>query len=349
MIKVLIVEDSLVAQQMLTHILNGDPAIQVIGTASSGAEAIKFVNKTKPDVITMDFYLPDTNGLQVAREIMETKPVPILIVSATWNADQYSEAFSLMEAGAVGTLKRPPGPGHPEHESLSAQLIQQVKSMSEIKVVRRSSKYKATQFEAAQIPYMVRRIVAIGASTGGPPVLDTILSRLPGEFPYPILIVQHIADGFLDGLVNWLQPKCAIKVGIAKSDQKLEGGNVYIAPDHYHLGVNAREQICLSKAPPEHGIRPSVCHLFRSVADVYGSRAIGILLTGMGKDGADGLQVLRSKGAVTIAQDKDTSAVFGMPNEAIKLGAAQYILSPDKIAESLISQQDVNKTEKRSV
>jgi two-component system, chemotaxis family, protein-glutamate methylesterase/glutaminase len=342
MIKVLIVEDSIVAQQLLTHILNGDPEIQVIGTASNGAEAIKFVNKTKPDVITMDFYLPDANGLQVAREIMETKPVPIIIVSATWTSDQYSEAFSLMEAGAVGTMKRPPGPGHSEHESLALELKQLVKSMSEIKVVRRSPKYKAKQFEVAQIPYMVHRIVAIGASTGGPPVLDTILSKLPTDYPYPILIVQHIADGFLDGLVNWLQPKCKLQINVAKQNEKLAVGHVYIAPDHHHLGVTAQERILLSNGEPEYGIRPSVCFLFRSVAQTYGSRAIGILLTGMGKDGAEGLQTMRSKGAITIAQDQDTSAVFGMPNEAIKLGAAQFILPPDKIAQSLILQQ--NKT-----
>lgn len=339
MIKVLIVEDSLVAQQLLTHILNGEPGIQVIGTASNGAEALKFVNKTKPDVITMDFYLPDANGLQIAREIMETKPVPIIIVSASWNADQYSEAFSLMDAGAVGTMKRPPGPGHPEHETLAQELIRLVKSMSEIKVVRRSAKFKGKQFEAAQIPFMTRRIVAIGASTGGPPVLDTILSQLPADYPYPITIVQHIADGFLDGLINWLQPKCKLKIEVAQSNQQMEAGHVYIAPDHHHLGVSPQEKIALSDAEPEHGIRPSVCYLFRSVAQVYGSRAIGILLTGMGKDGAEGLHLLREKGAITIVQDKDTSAVFGMPNEAIKLGAAQFILPPDKIAQSLILQQ----------
>ncbi len=339
MIKVLIVEDSLVAQQLLTHILNGEPGIQVIGTAATGAEAIKFVNKTKPDVITMDFYLPDANGLQVARQIMETKPVPIIIVSATWTADQYSEAFSLMDAGAVGTMKRPPGPGHSEHESLAQELIQLVKSMSEIKVVRRSAKFKAKQFEVAQIPFMVRRLVAIGASTGGPPVLDTILSQLPADYPYPIVIVQHIAEGFLDGLVNWLQPKCKLKIHIAENNQPIEAGHVYIAADHHHLAVTSQERLLLSNAEPENGIRPSVCFLFRSVAKTYGSRAIGILLTGMGKDGATGLQLMREQGAITIAQDQDTSAVFGMPNEAIKLGAAQFILPPEKIAQSLILQQ----------
>ncbi|MBS1954080.1 MAG: chemotaxis-specific protein-glutamate methyltransferase CheB [Cyanobacteria bacterium SZAS-4] len=342
MIKVLIVEDSLVAQQLLTHILNGEPGIQVIGTAATGAEAIKFVNKTKPDIITMDFYLPDANGLQVARQIMETKPVPIIIVSATWTADQYSEAFSLMDAGAVGTMKRPPGPGHSEHESLSQELVQLVKSMSEIKVVRRSAKFKAKQFEVAQIPFMVQRIVAIGASTGGPPVLDTILSQLPADFPYPIVIVQHIAEGFLDGLVNWLQPKCKLKIHIAENNLPIEVGHVYIAADHHHLAVTPQERLQLSDAEPENGIRPSVCFLFRSVAKVYGSRAIGILLTGMGKDGAAGLHLMREQGAITIAQDQDTSAVFGMPNEAIKLGAAQFILPPEKIAQSLLLQQANN-------
>lgn len=338
MIKVLIVEDSIVAQQLLTHILNTDPEIQVIGTALSGVEALQFVNKHKPDVITMDFHLPGPNGLQVAREIMETKPVPIIVVSATWTADQFSEAFELMEAGTVATIKRPAGIGHPEHETLSQQLIQLVKSMSEIKVVRRSARYKPKQFDTAPIPFMGQRVVAVGASTGGPPVLNTILSSLPASYPYPILIVQHIADGFVDGLIHWLTPKCKLPITIAKHGTKLTSGHVYIAPDGHHMGITPTEHIFLSDAEPEHGIRPSVDFLFRSIAETCGPRAIGILLTGMGKDGADGLLVMKSAGAITIAQDKDTSAVFGMPAEAIKMGAAQFILPPNKIAQSLIVQ-----------
>jgi two-component system, chemotaxis family, protein-glutamate methylesterase/glutaminase len=339
----LIVEDSLTAQQLLTQILNSDPEIAVIGTALDGDEALKFLNKAKPDVITMDFHLPGDNGLKVARQIMETKPVPIIIVSATWTDDQFSCAFELMDAGAVGTVRRPAGPGHPDYEATSSALRQLVKSMSEIKVVKRSARFKPKSGDSALIPQLGQKVVAIGASTGGPPVLATILSSLGDSYPYPILIVQHIGGVFLDGLVSWLRTKCSLPIEVGKAGTVLQGGHVYIAPDGLHMGVTGGDQIFLSDDDACHGVKPSADFLFRSVAQSYGPRAIGILLTGMGADGAEGLSIMHKKGAVTIAQEKLSCAVFGMPAEAIRLEAAQFVLVPEKIGQSLIAHATKNK------
>ena len=181
-------------------------------------------------------------------------------------------------------------------------------------------------------------MIGIGASTGGPPVLQTILAALPKDFPVPLLIVQHIAPGFVAGLVEWLNQTTGLKVHVAAYGVQPLPGHVYLAPDDFHMGIRAGGEIALSREQPENGLRPAVAHLFRSLADVCGPRAVGVLLTGMGKDGALELKKLKDCGAFTIAQDRETSVVHGMPGEAISLGAAVRVLPADKIAAALIEQ-----------
>jgi two-component system chemotaxis response regulator CheB len=178
--------------------------------------------------------------------------------------------------------------------------------------------------------------VAIGTSTGGPPVLQTILSGLPADFPAPVLIVQHIAAGFVTGLAEWLDQTTGFPVRIAAHGEPMEAGRAYLAPDGYHLGAGAQRRIALSRSEPENGLRPAVSFLFRSVAEQCGARAVAVLLTGMGKDGAEELKQLHDLGAVTIAQDAASSAVYGMPGEAMKLRAVRYSLAPDRIPAALI-------------
>jgi len=346
MIRVLVVEDTPVVQEFLVHILNSDPEIQVIGTANNGEEAIETVKHKKPDVITMDINMPKMNGLDATRRIMETHPTPIVIVSGSWDTKEVETTFRAIDAGALACVQRPAGIGHPDHEATVKELIQTVKLMSEVKVVRRWTRYR--QVEAApvistpaavdikQIPAEIR-IVAIGASTGGPPVLQTILKGLPKDFPVPILIVQHMAQGFTQGLAEWLAQSTGFSVHIAVDGEYLLPGHAYIAPGGFHMKVEIGNQITLSKDKPEDGLRPSVSYLFRSVASAFGKNAVGILLTGMGKDGAEGLKLIKEKGAVTIAQDKESSVIFGMPGEAVKLNGATYVLSPDKIVAVLTS------------
>ncbi len=341
MIKVLVVEDSPVVREFLVHILGADPGIQVIGTANDGEQALEAVARKRPDVITMDIHMPKLDGLEATRRIMETHPTPIVIVSGSTDPREVATTFRAMEAGAVAVLRRPAGIGHPDHEATARDLVQTVKLMSEVKVIRRWPKAgrqpevsRPAEARRAQVEGKVK-VIAIGASTGGPPVLQTILAALPGDFPVPVLIVQHMAAGFTQGFVQWLAQTSSLPVHLATHDETIRPGHVYVAPDEFQMRVERSGKIVLTKDEPENGLRPSVSYLLRSVAEVYGRDAVAGLLTGMGRDGAEELKRLKEKGAVTFAQDKDSSVVHGMPGEAIKLDAATLVLPPEKIAATL--------------
>jgi two-component system, chemotaxis family, protein-glutamate methylesterase/glutaminase len=338
MIKVLIAEDSIVTQELLRFILESDDNIEVVGIASDGEEAIRMAHNTAPDVITMDIIMPKMDGYEATKKIMETYPVPIILISATCNPKELETTFQAIEAGAVAVLEKPNGPGHPDYDNLVENLIQMVKLMSEVKVVRRWSRSQKERTPVKSVPKaeysqeQLIKIVAIGASTGGPTAIQKILSELPKDFPAPILIVQHIVAGFIEGLAEWLKLTTSLPIIIAGHGERLLKGHVYIAPDGYQLKVESNATICLTRDEPEHGLRPSVSYLFRSVAKAFGPNAVGVLLTGMGKDGAQELKLMRDSGAATIAQDEESSVIHGMPGEAIKLGAALHVLSPEKIA-----------------
>lgn len=339
MIKVLIVEDSQVVQALLEHILTSDPEILVIGKVANGLEAIDFLaDGNKPDVITMDIHMPKMNGFEATRQIMETKPVPIVIISASWNPEDVEKTFQALAAGAVAVLEKPMGLSHPNYDKMARNIVETVRAMSEVKVIRRWAQTRPRPQQPVQLDETaVRRsreirCVAMGVSTGGPSALQTIFSRLPADFAAPILVVQHITEGFLPGMVEWLQKNTNLKVLIAEQGQTPLAGNVYFAPDGLQMGIDQDGRIALREEIPEHGSCPSVSYLLRSVANVYGAQAIGVLLTGMGKDGARELKLLHEKGGITIAQDKDSSVVHGMPGEAIRLGGVTHILSPDEIA-----------------
>ncbi|MCM2358341.1 MAG: chemotaxis-specific protein-glutamate methyltransferase CheB [Geobacteraceae bacterium] len=341
MIKVLIVDDSASVRLFLEQIFSADPGIRVVGTAANGQEAIAAVERLNPDVVTMDIYMPLMNGLDATRTIMENHPVPIVIVSGNLDPEEVLTSFRAMEAGALVALAKPRGAGHPDHEREVASLVLMVKLMSEIKVVKRwprggkalpSPRAAARRgAEAAGQP----QLVAIGASTGGPMAIQTVLTGLGGHFPVPVLIVQHMAPGFVRGFAEWLALTSPLPVRVACHGELILPGRAYVAPDGFHLLVEAGGRLRLGGGPPDNGLRPSVSSLFRSVAEVYGRNAAGVLLTGMGRDGVDELLLLKQKGAVTIAQDQASSVVYGMPAEAVRIGAADYVLPPDRIAATL--------------
>jgi two-component system chemotaxis response regulator CheB len=352
-VKVLIVDDSKVSRDLLSHIYNGDPGMQVVGTAADGREALEFIARTIPDVVSMDVEMPRMNGFECTRAIMAQHPVPIVIVTSVVNPNDVKASFTAMTAGALAVVAKPPGPGHSTYDAAVARLRTTLKSMAEVKVVRRRPKLgeiegKApessspprplpSRFPPRATPVKRPTIVVMGVSTGGPPALHRILSALPAPFPLPVVIVQHIAAGFLEGLCHWLAESTGHPVAIAVNGATPEPGTFYFAPDDSHLGFDSKGRFVLSSAPPENGLRPSAAHLFRSAAAMFGAKAVGVILTGMGRDGADELKLMRDAGSITIAQDQESSVVHGMPGEAIALGAARHVLAPDEIAALLTS------------
>ncbi len=343
MINVLVVEDSPVVREFLIHVLSADPDVSVIATAHNGEEALDLVRRHRPDVITMDIHMPKLNGLEATRLIMETNPTPIVIVSGSETTQEVAFTFDAMDAGALAVLRRPAGIGDADHQATAQDMVQTIKLMSEVKVVRRWPRVPAARpalrpahlglaRESARL-----RVVAIGASTGGPSAIEAILAALPANFPVPILIVQHMTAGFIGGFVQWLTHTSSLPVHVAVNGELLLPGRVYVAPDEYQMKVERDGKIALTKDEPEHGLRPSVSYLFRSIAEVYGCDSVAGLLTGMGRDGAPELRLLKEKGAITFAQDKDSSVVHGMPGEAIRLDAAMLVLPQEKIAAVLMN------------
>lgn len=342
MIRVLIVDDSLTLREYLKEIFIMDGRFEVVGEARDGLEAITKVKTTRPDVVTMDIQMPGMDGYEATRKIMEEHPVPIVIVSAAWIPEEVESTFKAMKVGAVAGVRKPEGIGSRGYQSDVSDLLNIIKLMSEVKVIRRRPQSKNRQNIHKEIIKQTEpvkksnyEILAIGASTGGPPVLQNILSQLSPGLSVPIVVVQHITSGFVNGLVDWLEKTTPFSVHVATEKHLLQPGKVYFAPDNMHMGVRSNKSVYFSDAPPEHSIRPSVSFLFRSVCKSFGEKSIGILLTGMGKDGAKELKQMYDNNAITIAQDKATSTVFGMPGEAIRLNGARYVLSPENMVRRL--------------
>lgn len=340
-IRVLIVDDSAVSRELLRRVLESDPGIEVTGCAHSGTEALAALLDAKPDVVTMDIHMPGMDGFEAARQIMETQPLPIVIVSASFDRDDVAKTFRAMEAGAVAAIEKPRGPGDPAHAAMARRLVDTVKAMSEVRVVRRWPRQRVEVARPARVepPRTCGevRLLAIGASTGGPPVLQTVLAGLPKPCPVPVVIVQHISAGFVQGLADWLSSTTGMSVQLAQHGELAQPGLAYLAPDGCQTSITSHFRIVCGAEPAEHGLRPSVSFLFRSVAQNFGANAAGVLLTGMGCDGAEDLKRMRDVGAVTFAQDKESSIVHGMPGEAIRLGAAAHVGSPERIAALLSS------------
>lgn len=349
MVKILIVEDSPVMQEFLTYIINSEPGFQIVGVVSDGIQAVEAVKTLKPNVIAMDWQMPNLDGKEATRVIMETNPTPIVIVTGSQAVKDVAVTFSLMEAGALAIVKKPHAINHPDYKNDVVQLVQTLKLMSEIKVVRRFTRMKREfpgEKPILEKPIQEKskiKIVAIGASTGGPIVLQKILSGLPRNFPFPLMIVQHISPGFVEGFVEWLSKTTNFPLHVAKNGDVPLPGHGYVAPDSFHMGVDGESRIILSNHPPENGLRPSVAFLFRTVAVALHQSAVGILLTGMGRDGAAELKLMKDNGAITIAQDQESSVVFGMPGEAVSLKATTHILNPDGIVSFLSTFVENNK------
>jgi len=331
MIRVLVVDDSRPVRALLAHILDAAPGLRVAGCAIDGEEALRMAQQLQPDVITMDLQMPRMDGYEAIRQIMQSCPTRIVVVSG--NGEREVDAsFRAIEAGALVLVRRPHGVGHPLHAQTARELVQTVRAMAEVRVVRR---WSASRLAPRAGQGARRRLVVIGASTGGPPVLREILAELPQDFPLPLVIVQHLAPGFIDGLAGWLAGSSGYPVEVARDGALLRGGCAYLVPDGLQVALGPGLTSRLVPAPPDHGMCPSVSHLFSGIDRELRPATVAVLLTGMGKDGGAELKQLREQGALTIAQDRASSAVYGMPGEALRLDAAMLVLAPAEIGKLL--------------
>lgn len=340
-IRVLVVDDSLVCREMLAQILASAPDITVVGTARDGLEAVELAKQLRPSLITMDIHMPRMDGVAATEEIMAWAPTPILVVSSSVRPDQTGPAFDALAAGALDVLKKPEPKDWSDLDKMGNELIAKVRLLSGVHVVThlaaRLKDRSRRRAEAREIGVPAGdRLLAVGSSTGGPSALMTVLSGLPGDFPYPVVVAQHIADGFIAGLVEWLRGQCAIRVKEGVPGEELRPGEVAIAPTGGHARV---ERGCLVavEARAEDLYQPSCDVLFESVAEGYRSRAVGVILTGMGSDGAKGLKRLHDAGGYTIAQDEATSVVYGMPRAAKEIGAVDVVAPLSRIADEVLA------------
>jgi len=334
--KILIVDDSATQRKVLREMLTHDPDIQVVGEAADGMEALELCHQLKPDLVTMDIQMPRMNGYEATRRIMSETPRPVVVLTSSFSDRMLGISFKALDSGALMVLGKPASLSMPQEEK--DHLLGQLKAMAGVKVVgRRWNRLDRPQHDrAAPKASPVRtggrvELICLGASTGGPPAVQGILQGLSPQTTPPIALVQHINLGFVDSLARWLSDTTGFKVEPAKPGGRLQAGKVILAPEKRHLTVVKGGMVRLVDADPVDGHRPSVTALFRS-AVAYGSSAVGVLLTGMGRDGAQGLLEMKNAGAWTIAQDRATSVVYGMPGEAAALGGATEVLPLGSIA-----------------
>jgi two-component system chemotaxis response regulator CheB len=344
-IRVVVVDDSPSARELLVALFQSTDGIRVVGVAADGEEGVRLVTRLRPDVVTMDIVMPKMDGLEATRHIMRTAPTPIVVVTASLMRADIDLTFEALQAGAL-TVLRKPGLADPE---TCERVVQTVRLMSEVPVIHHWGRKErsASKPSAAPPPAGLDalkeqeggsriQMIGIASSTGGPATLAKILGPLPADFPVPILGVQHITPGFSGGLADWLDGETSLRVGIAGHGDVPQAGTFLLAPDDYHMQINAWGVVELNKEAPHRGLRPSANYMFDALARNYGSRAMGIILTGMGDDGAKGLKALHDSGGLTVAQDEKSCVVYGMPREAVLQGAVDLVLSPPEIAAVLV-------------
>ena len=330
--RILIVDDSKLVQEVLTAVLKSDDDLDVAGAADNGQQAIEMVETLKPDLVTMDISMPVLDGLKAISNIMASNPVPILVIS---DIQDSHVAFIALKRGALEVLSK--SELQPEK---SEELIRKIKLLSKVKVIRHiggklldeALKESNTSKEA---DHGYDRVVAIASSTGGPRALATILEDLPADFPYPILIAQHIDQGFIEGLVDFTNSVCSLKVKRGEHGESIAPGTVYISPADRHMEINTRGKIVFVERETKDIYHPSCNRLLSSIGKVFKEKGVGIILTGMGDDGAKGITCIKEHGGITLAQDEESSIVYGMPRVAVESGNVDDVLPLNEIGSYL--------------
>lgn len=343
MINILITEDSDVVAALLQGIFQAEPDMRVIGRARNGREAVTLVNELKPDLVTMDIRMPVMDGFEATRMIMATQPLPIVVISSSVDDEELRITFRAIEEGALAVMEKPRGLTHPDFSRMRRDLVDTVRAMAEVKVVRRRRPQPSAKVFPTPVPSRAGgnrfEVVGLALSTGGPQALSTLLAGMPVGYPLPLLVVQHISPGFVGGLVSWLRGQTLLEVSLARANQPLLAGTVYVAPDAQHLEVVRREgklHTFLSSDPPVGRFRPAANMLFHSLARCCGATAIGGIFTGMGSDGSDGLLALHRTGGHVFAQDEASSVVYGMPGAARAAGCVDQVIPLARIPTHLI-------------
>lgn len=349
MIKVIVAERSEPLLARLLSVLRLDTAFQLIGTAKTCHQLLSLSKRFKPDLIILGMSIQAGHKNEdPAKEIMIECPTPIVVVIGQDDGQQADASIRALHSGALAVVEPPPLAEDEAYDDSSRQFLAALRAMAQVKVVRRWRE-RRRQDPAVQpttaagvMPKRLStsqpmRLVTIAASTGGPVALQSILSALPRDFPVPILVVQHIATGFIHGVATWLATTCSLDVRVPVNREITKPGTVYLAPDHHHMGISSGGAIILSNEPPIEGFRPSANYLFQAAGHAWGAGVVAVILTGMGRDGVNGLRALRDEGGHVIAQDEGSCVVFGMPKAAIEAGVVDHVLSLSEISGALIS------------
>lgn len=336
-IRVLIVEDSKVMRQFLEHLIARDPRLEIAAAVETAEEALEILERVSPDVISMDIRLPGMNGFEATERIMRERPTPVVVVSASVAQPDLQITWNALQAGALAVLEKPAGTTSNEYEAHAERLCTQLAIMSQVKVVRRRYELRPpVRVDRRPVhSLMGYRLLGVVSSTGGPSALIKLLCGLGPDFPLPILLVQHIAASFLEGFASWLESVCPFSVEIVKDRTVTAPGKVYLATHDHHLRAE-QGFVRADRGHPVCAQRPSGTVLFESMAGSCGGQALGVLLTGMGEDGAEGLLRLRQSGGYTIAEDESTAVVYGMPAEAVRLGGVSESLPLPAIAPRIL-------------
>jgi two-component system, chemotaxis family, protein-glutamate methylesterase/glutaminase len=349
--KILLVEDSPIAMELLQRLFKSSPDVEVVGTARNGQEALDMLNKVNPTVICTDLHMAPIDGLELTKQVMATSPRPILVISNSVQGDDTKNIFGLLQAGAVDIFPKPTGNEYAHYENIKQKLLAKIKLLSTASVTVKplaSASAMPTMgginplsTPTATFPTSATgslRAIAIGASTGGPQAIHKIITSLPPNLPCPVICAQHISEGFLGGLISWLNEDSRLRSKIAEVGETPMPGMVYFAPEKSHLELDAQGKFSYSNFAAATGTCPSIDTLFKSIARVYGAATAGILLTGMGTDGVEGMKAISGAGGTTIAQDEQTSVVFGMAKAAIATGTVQKVLAIHEVAPFLLTK-----------
>ncbi|WP_426959908.1 chemotaxis-specific protein-glutamate methyltransferase CheB [Muricoccus radiodurans] len=338
----MIVEDSAVVRQLLSHIVARDPRLDLVAAVGTAEEALAEIGRIQPDVVSMDIRLPGMDGLEATRRIMAEHPTPIVVIADAAGAAGTRLSMNALRAGALAVVEKPFGPASAGYEAMADAIATQLAIMSQVPVIRRRPLAAMGRPAEAPAPDPAPpSLVGIAASTGGPPALARVLGALPAGFPVPVLLVQHMGAPFMEGFAEWLNGIVPPRVILAREGAVPRPGEVHVAPGDRHLTVSPGGVLRVLEEPPPGlratpGQRPSADVLFGSMARSLGPRGLGVLLTGMGEDGAQGLTALRAAGGLTIAEDETTAVVYGMPAAAVRMGGASASLPLEMIAPRLL-------------